>query len=141
MPINRRHITLLESTGTAMNTYSTEVKADSYYGYTDGLHTLQVTYADYVGKVRIQGTLSLTPTSTDWFDILPISVSGTAFTSDSTGIYVEFGADPNWANGSEAYTVQGNFAWLRVYMDRETVGDGSTYLGTYGQVTRVILST
>ena len=42
MPINRRSINMLSATGTTMNQYSTEVKGDSYYGYSDGLHSLQI---------------------------------------------------------------------------------------------------
>ena len=58
MPINRRSVTIMSASGTEMNKYSETVKGDSYYGFTDGLHTIQVTYNQYVGRLRIQGTLS-----------------------------------------------------------------------------------
>jgi len=92
MSINRRSVTILSATGTEMNKYSTVVKGDSYYGYTDGFHTIQVINAN----------------------------------------------DP--AAGSEAYSFSGNFTFIRVYMDREQVGDGTTYDPSYGQISRVILS-
>ena len=64
MPIDRRSVTLMSATGTDMNKYSDTVKGDSYYGYTDGIHTIQVVYSNYVGRFSIQATLSLTPTDT-----------------------------------------------------------------------------
>lgn len=136
MPLNRKSAVLLAGTGDEMNKYSTEVQGDSYYGYTDGLHTLQVTYNQFVGRLRVQASLVVEPESTDWFDIIPTTTTGTAFNEKG---YIQFNAnDP--ASGSEAYTFQGNFTWIRVYMDREHVGDGSTYDDSYGSVTRVILS-
>ena len=79
MPINRRSINMLESTGTTMNQYSTEVKGDAYYGYSDGFHTIQVIYNQFIGRLRIQATLDLTPETTDWFDIIPTTTAGTEF--------------------------------------------------------------
>jgi len=136
MSINRRSVTILSATGTEMNKYSIEVKGDSYYGYTDGFHTIQVTYNQYVGRLRLQATLSLEPGVDDWFDIVPSDTLGTSF---NEGGFVQFNAnDP--AQGSEAYSFSGNFTFIRVYMDREHVGDGATYDPSYGQISRVILS-
>ena len=136
MPINRRSINMLSASGTDMNKYSTEVKGDSYYGYSDGLHSLQVIYEQFVGRLRIQATLAITPESTDWFDIVPTTTAGTEFNS---GGYVQFNSnDP--ANLAECYTFTGNFTHIRVYMDREHVGDGLTYDSSYGQIRQVILS-
>ncbi len=136
MPINRRSVTIMSATGTEMNKYSETVKGDSYYGYTDGFHTIQVTYNQYVGRLRLQGTLSLNPTSSDWFDVIATTTSGTSWNSSG---YVQFNAN-NPADLSEAYSFQGNFTYLRVYMDREHIGDGETYDPSYGQISRVILS-
>jgi len=143
MPINRRSVSLLAATGEEMNKYSENVKGDSYYGYTDGLHTVQVIYSDYVGRFRIQATLSLEPTDADWFDIqTDISTYGNitniAVAWNPLG-YIQFNAnDP--AVGSQAYTFQGNYTFIRVYVDREHIGDGSTYDTSYGQISKVILS-
>ena len=136
MPINRRSVNIFSSSGTEMNKYSDSVKGDSYYGYTDGLHTMQVIYSQFVGRLRLQATLSLDPSDSEWFDIIPSVTAGRRF--NELG-YVQFNAD-NPADGSEAYTFQGNFAHVRCYMDREHVGDGSTYDSSYGQINSVILS-
>ncbi len=136
MPINRRSVTIMSASGTDMNKYSETVKGDSFYGYTDGFHTVQITYNQYVGRLRIQGTLSLEPSSSDWFDIVPTTTSGGSW---NPGGYIQFNAN-NPADLSEAYTFSGNFTFVRIYMDREHVGDGVTYDGSYGQISRVILS-
>jgi hypothetical protein len=136
MTVNRRSVTLMNSTGTLMNKYSEVAKSDSYYGYTDGLHTVQVIYNQYIGRLRLQCTLSLTPSQDDWFDIVPETSIGKRF--NPLG-YVQFNADDP-ANLSEAYIFRGNFTFVRVYMDRNHVGDGTTYDTSYGQISRVILS-
>lgn len=136
MPINRRSINMMSTTGTTMNLYSTTVKGDNYYGYSDGLHTVQVIYDQFVGRIHIQASLSLDPTDSDWFDILPTTTAGTEFNSEG---YVQFNSNEP-GNLSEAYTFTGNFTYIRVYMDREHVGDGETYDSSYGQISRVVLS-
>jgi len=136
MPINRRSVTIFSASGTEMNKYSDAVRGDSYYGYTDGLHTMQVIYSQFVGRLRVQGTLSLEPQAGDWFDIVPEVTAGRRFNENG---YVQFNAD-NPADGSEAYTFQGNFAHVRAFMDRNHVGDGETYDPSYGQINSVILS-
>jgi len=135
MPVNRRSITLMSATGTEMNKYSDAFKGDSYYGYTDGLHTIQVLYNNFIGRFRIEATLSLEPTESDWFDLVPES-TGKAFNENG---YIQFNANAP-ADLSEAYTFQGNYTFIRVFMDRNHVGDGATYDPSYGQISRVILS-
>jgi len=119
-----------------MNAQSPPIKADSYYGYTDGLHTIQVVYDQYVGRLRVQCSLSLDPAERDWFDVSLRSVSGNGF--NPLGLIQYNIANP--ANYTEAYTFQGNFTFLRVLADRSHMGDGLTYDMSYGQIARVILS-
>lgn len=141
MPINRRSVTLSGSTGTAMNKYTDDVKGDSYYGYTDGLHTMQIVYSNFVGRLHIQATLALTPAETDWFDVIVDSSSGlhAGSTAWNDAGYVQFNANAP-ANKSEAYTFRGNYTWIRSYMDRTHIGDGETYDVSYGQINNIILS-
>jgi hypothetical protein len=134
MPLNRRSIPLLEPTGTNMTVTGAAVKGDSYYGYTDGLHTIQVQYQDFAGRFRINATLVENPTEADWF---PLRLAG--FTLVGRDAYKEWATD-NTFTGTEAYTFQGNYLWIRVEMDRSQVGDGTTYNSAYGQITQSILS-
>lgn len=136
MSNSRKSVAALTSTGTQMNVIGDALKGDSYLGYTDGLHTFQVIYDNFVGRLRVQGTLSLDPTEQDWFDILPEDTYGDAFNPQG---YVQFNSnDPG--NRSEAYTFRGNFTFLRLYVDRHHIGDGETYDPSYGQISRAILS-
>lgn len=136
MPVNRRSVTVMSASGTEMNKISEAIKGDSYYGYTDGLHTFQVIYNQFIGRLRLQATLSLDPSEDDWFEIIPENTTGRRFNEAG---YVQFNADDP-ADASEAYTVQGNFTFLRVYLDRRHIGDGATYDNSYGQISQVILS-
>jgi len=137
MPVNRRSVTILSNSGTEMNKYSEVVRGDSFYGYSDGLHTIQTIYNEFIGRFRIQGTLSLDPVDPDhWFDIIPEKTSGKAW---NTAGFIQFNADKP-ASGSEAYTFQGNFTYLRTYLDRRHIGDGLAYDPSYGQILSVILS-
>jgi len=143
MPIQRRNATILTSTGNEMNATGLSVKADSYYGYTDGFHTIQAVYDNFVGRFRIQATLSLDPSETDWFDLNQDISSYGSITNQlvawNASGFVQFNAnDP--ADGSQAYSFTGNFTHLRVKMDRAYIGDGETYDLSYGQITQAILS-
>lgn len=137
MSANRRSVNIMGSTGTNMNVTSTSVKGDSFYGYSDGWHTIQVVYSQFVGRLHVQATLAVTPTETDWFDIEPELTAGTEFNAGDG--YVQFNNNAP-GNLSEAYTFRGNFTYLRVYMDRAHVGDGTTYDTSYGSVSKAILS-
>lgn len=135
MSLCRRSANILGATGDLMNIISEAVPGDSYYGYSDGLHTLQVTYDNFVGRFRIQVSLSLTPTDSDWIDIIPEFTSATAWNPNG---YVQFNSNAPGV-GSEAYSIRGNFSFIRVYVDRRHVADGTTYDMSYGQIARVIL--
>lgn len=124
------------STGSTMNLTTNKVEGDSYYGYTDGLHTIAVSYNAYKGRIKIQGTLALEPTDSDYFDIqvqggLPASQGG----------YKQFPVSgTDGFSGVEAYTIEGNFTYLRVKMDRSYLGDGTTYDADYGSINYIRLS-
>lgn len=137
----RRSVTIMPSTGTQMNAFSEVAKSDSYYGYTDGFHTIQVTYHNYVGRFRIQATLALEPEEDDWFDLVIDPNSGLYIGSTpwNPGGFVQFNSNRP-GNGSEGYSFTGNFTFVRAFMDRRHVADGETYNLSYGEIKRVILS-
>ncbi len=119
-----------------MNLTTEKVEGDSFYGYSDGMHTVAIQYAAFKGRVTIEATLSLTPTDADFFAIqIPGGVSVAA------GGYKNFpqtGTDG--FTGTEAYNIQGNFTYIRVKMDRSHLGDGTTYQSDYGSIAYVRLS-
>tara|TARA_B100000927_G_scaffold291106_1_gene291951 strand:+ start:5745 stop:6161 length:417 start_codon:yes stop_codon:yes gene_type:complete len=137
MPVNRRSINVLGSTGTNMNETSNVVKGDSFYGYSDGWHTFQVVFNQFVGRLHVEASLANTPTDSDWFSLKPEVTAGTEWSANTS--FIQFNSN-NPADGSEAYTFRGNFTYLRVRMDRAHVGDGETYDTSYGSISKVILS-
>ena len=68
-------------------------KGDGYYGRSDGFHTVQYNVSGLNGSIKMQGTLAISPTETDYFDI-----SGTEFTG---------------SDGSFSYNFTGNYVWVR----------------------------
>ena len=81
MPANRRSVNVMDSTGTDMNVCGSWVRYDSWYGYTDGFGTFQVTFDGFVGKFMIEATLSLDPDPScadggDGFGVIPENPQG-----------------------------------------------------------------
>ena len=109
-------VTLLPTTahGTSAGNYdgssatsdSDKVKGDGYYGFSDGVHTVQTRITSLVATVKIQGTLVKDPASTDFVDI------ATIVTSDgSTAI-----------TNSYLNNFTGNFVWIRIAVSDFTAG-------------------
>ena len=55
MAINRKSILVQSATASTMNVTTAAVEGDSYYGYSDGLHTLAVKYNGFKGRLYVQG--------------------------------------------------------------------------------------
>ena len=79
-----------------------KAKGDGYFSQPDGVHTVAYQVVnlgdstdDFIGTIKMQGSLATTPTEDDWFDI-----AGTSHTSDGSTTPV-----------SSNFT--GNFVWVR----------------------------
>ena len=107
----RKTTTMLQNTGTNLNVTGDAVPGDSYYGYTDGIHTVAVYGQDFSGRIKIQGTLSSAPSESDWFDIL---LSGIPYKD-----YKNF-------TGVEGFTFTANLVFLRAIVDRASLGITNT---------------
>lgn len=120
----RKTTTLLPLTGaTSLDTTGTAVPGDSYYGYTDGIHTVAVYGSNLTGRISIQGTLATTPTESDWFDIL------------LTGLpYKDYSA----FTGVQGFTFVANLVYLRAKLDRTSLG--ITDYTTAGHVGKIYLN-
>ena len=99
MPVNRKSVQVLSATGTNMNVTSDKIRGDNYYGYTDGFHTLQVTYSSYVGRLRIQASLVLEPTDSDWFTVHEFTE-----TSATKSVYANFTGNYTYIRAKLSYT-------------------------------------
>lgn len=91
--------------GSSTTFSSDAAKADGYYGNTDGLHTTAVFPNVFTGTVKMQGSLALIPSSTDWFDITNATTG--ALTTSSTAVTFNF---------------TGNFVWVRSTVTGFTAG-------------------
>ena len=93
------------SGGTTSTVFGDKFKADGYYGFTDGLHTVAFHVdSTCTGAIKIQGSLATTPTEDDFFDI-----DNSTFTTDqSTTI--------------NSVNFTGNFVWVRAKCTGNTAG-------------------
>ena len=102
--------------GTTTTVYGNKFKADGYYGFTDGLHTVAFYLSEFVGQVGIQGTLAKEPGDGDWADL---TLSGpTTDYNDSTG----------GTTRVVTYNFTGNLTYIRAYVEfdaTDTAGTGS----------------
>ena len=92
---------------------SSNVPADSYYGFSDGIHTIAVSLDSYTGSIAIEGTLAKTPGANDWFRI-PLSGQNAVAHTTSTG--------------TSAYTFTGNYLYVRALVFGRTAGSVTTIL-------------
>lgn len=145
----------MTNTGDQLNVIGDPIKADSWYGYTDGLHTVQVVYQNFTGGFGIQGTLALEPKEEDWFWIKLIDSAGNCaqypFLTYPKCILSPTGSNQYSSStatqgdtGTEAFTFMGNFTFLRAVLTRDYINpppqpdiSGRYYLG---QIDRVLLS-
>jgi len=118
----RKSVLMMTNTGTNWNVIGEPVRADAYYGYTDGIHTVQVIYQNLVGGFGIQGTLALQPKPEDWFWI-KLNPNG-----DVNTPFIPFPIDPyaptgqnGGDTGSMATTFIGNFVYLRAVLARDYI--------------------
>ena len=120
-----RQSVLMLSTENELDYTGDSVRGDGFYGFSDGIHTVQITVADYIGRIYIQGTLASEPVETDWFNI---KVNG----NDD---YITYGVGAGTGVTSTlAYTFQGNMVYLRAKVERSHLGLLITEVGTLGKI-------
>lgn len=95
-----------ESSGTALS-YGDKNKGAGYHKNNNGIHTVFYQLDNFIGSIKIQGTLELYPGPSDWVDIdgTEIEISdSSALTSNEvknfTGKFVYIRAAYNLQNGT-----------------------------------------
>ena len=113
------------------------IKADGYYGQTDGVHTVAVTVTNFQGRIILEGSLATEPTTTDWF---PIYLT-------SGNIYRQYPvtAIPSGSNNlgdstTEAWTFRANLLWIRARVDRDYLAAVSYDVTLHGTVDKILLN-
>jgi len=141
----RKSVFMMTNTGTKWNVFGEPVRADAYYGYTDGIHTVQVIYQNFVGGFGLQGTLALDPQPEDWFYIKlnPWGDINTPFITYPIDAFEPTGANGG-DTGSMATTFIGNFVFLRAVLTRDYIQPVSVNTAwqnwQWGQIDSVLLS-
>jgi hypothetical protein len=97
--------------GSSTSFSSDSTKADGYYGYTDGLHTIAITTDDFVGTLTIEGTLASEPSDNDWFTV-----------KDNNGLDVTYGDSSTSTTINEIKNFTGNFVYIRASITDFTAG-------------------
>ena len=111
--------------GDSANTVITgdKFKGDGYYGRSDGLHTVQVDLAGFIGKVAMQGTLATNPVEADWFTLVldsgKQSVDTTGLVATQSITSVEY---TSVITNTKNYNFTGNYVWVRAYVSNWTDG-------------------
>lgn len=141
----RKSVTMMSNTGTKWNVVGEPIRADAYYGYTDGLMTVQIIYQNFVGGFGIQGTLSLDPKPEDWFWI---KLNPNSSINDQ---FITFPLDPYAPTGNNggdigcmAFSFIGNFVFLRAVLTRDYIQPVETspqwQTWQYGEIDKVLMS-
>jgi len=78
---------------------SDPAEGDGYYGRSDGLHTVQYSYDNFIGTIRIQATIMLEPLEQDWFDVVVDEILDQSET--------------------KIHNFVGNYVWVRAYVEFE----------------------
>lgn len=97
-------------------------KGDGYYGSNDGLHTVAWKITNFVGTIKIQGSLASTPGSSDWFNI-DLAVG---YSIDTTGKLVQSNVSSvvysSATTANAVYNFTGNYVWVRAVIENFSAG-------------------
>ena len=130
----RKSINMLCATGSKIDVVGSKIKADGYYGLSDGVHTIQAQFTNFIGGFGIQGTLSLDPQPEDW---AWISLNGLAAYDDPG--YLNLPIADESLTGTFLYSVTGNFTYIRAVLTRTHLGVGEATFD-HGEITKVLVS-
>ena len=95
---------------------SDKVKGDGQLKVNAGVHTFATSIRDFIGTISIQGSLKITPSESDWFNIWLAEPNPLTVSSVTSIICAEKTTNNN------IYIAKGNFYWLRCVVDPYTAG-------------------
>lgn len=132
--------TIMNSTRGLASTTGEPYQANSWYGFSDGLHTVAIHTNNLVGRVYIEASLADQPQDSDWF---PVALAGSDFIE-----YPRVPMSPNGTNqrgdtGVLAFHFRANLLWIRARLDRSYLADKQYFpdeIDALGSVEKIILS-
>ena len=125
---------------TELSYSSDKVKADGYYGQTDGVHTISASVVNFQGRIHLEGSLASEPTDADWFPIY--LTSGNSFRQYPINPNVPTGSNSLGDTVTEAWTFRANILWLRVRVDRSHLTPAPAIYdpSLHGTVNKILLN-
>lgn len=133
--MGKSSLLMMTSTFGKLNPVSDVMRADGWYGYTDGLHTIAVVIVDFQGKLIFEGSIADNPQEGDWFAI-----------KDSTFSFPKDPLNPTGALGDTntfGFNIVGNYTWLRCRVDRSYLSpqpDTQLAIEALGYVDRILMN-
>lgn len=112
--MSKQSVVLLGDTFIEQNVTGDAVRADAWFGFKDGIHTVTFHLENFTGRIFIEASLESDPQESDWFAIF----------LNGSKPYIQYPLDslnPTGIDGDtfvDAFTFQGNFLWLRARIDR-----------------------
>jgi hypothetical protein len=106
------------------------VPGDGYYNRSDGLHTVQWSIVNFIGRIKLQASLHRNPGNDDWFDVsfgslLEFTIDTTGKVSQATINSVTY---TQATTGSFVNNFVGNYVWIRVNISEWTAGSITSIL-------------
>lgn len=136
--MSKTSIVMLGNTAGQLSVTGDKIRADGWYGFTDGLHTVSVYLMNFTGRVWFEASIASDPTEFDWF---AVEIKNSNFISFPRNTLSPTGVSGD--TGAIGFNIVGNYTWLRVRVDRD-LSDPQTapkvLAGLMGQVDRVLLN-
>lgn len=119
-----------------LNYTGEQIRADAFYGNTDGLHTVSVKLDNFVGRLFIEGTLASEPTESDWFPFY--LTSGTTYKQYPFNSSVPTGVVGD--SGTDGFTFRANVMYIRARVDRTHLNANAYDQTAHGRIDKILLN-
>lgn len=132
--MSKTSILMMPNSQTKWEVIGEPVRADGWYGMTDGLHTISATVVGFIGELIIEASIASEPQDGDWFNV-ECGCSGS----------MVFPIEPHTLSTTDTvgFNVIGSFVWVRARLSRSKLGpepvDESIKDG-YGYVDRILIN-
>lgn len=112
------------------NVTGPSVPGDGYYNRSDGIHTVQWSVVNFIGKITIQASLHKEPADSDWFDVplgslIEYSIDTTGKVSQTPIRSISYTES---TTGSFVNNFIGNYVWVRANVSNWTSGSVTSIL-------------
>lgn len=136
--MSKSSILMLPSTQGSFNLTGEKVRADGWYGFSDGLHTVAIYLNNFRGRLVFEASIATDPQDGDWF---PVEMSGAPYMQFPRDVMNPTGDSGD--TGTIGMNITGSFIWLRARVDRSYIVPApidDLGIAAYGYVDRILLN-